>query len=362
MSVAFVPGAHAQGGAPAFEIADEPLPPHLRDKVGNNYAEDIQTPVGRKVESLRRDLFQLEGKIATLSERLREVEQSGQSLAAEYFASIATINTQLQVGTTPGNPRLVRRLETARQKLDRLAQNINTLNRLSDEITGAASSAAFLLEAVNSTYNLYGAVEEDHERLEQVEDGAARLILETERLSNKINENIMRASAYLETERENMQIITLAVSTGELFGKSLSSRPFAGAPLADLSPSGGTQTAMTQQPSPVSRPAASTPPLQGPRPLVKIKFDKANVAYEQPVYMAVNEAMDRYPNALFELVAVHPSEGNAAMKAIESTRARRNAEKVLRSLTKMGLSAEKIRLSHMPSADVSASEVHIYVR
>jgi hypothetical protein len=96
--------------------------------------------------------------------------------------------------------------------------------------------------------------------------------------------------------------------------------------------------------------------------LVKIRFDRANVAYEQPVYMAVNEALQRYPNARFELVAVHPAGVNTAEGAIESTRARRNAEKVLRSLTQMGLTMDRIDMSYMPSNEATSSEVHLYVR
>jgi hypothetical protein len=99
-----------------------------------------------------------------------------------------------------------------------------------------------------------------------------------------------------------------------------------------------------------------------PRPLVKIRFDRPDVSYEQPVYMAVNEALARYPNARFELVAVHPGTGNAAQVAIESTRARRNAERVLRSLTQMGLSTDRVDISYAPSQEATTSEVHLYVR
>ena len=76
----------------------------------------------------------------------------------------------------------------------------------------------------------------------------------------------------------------------------------------------------------------------------------------------MNEALERYPNARFELVAVHPNTGNAAEVAIESTRARRDAERVLRSLTQMGLSLDRIDLSYMPSNEATSDEVHLFVR
>ena len=78
--------------------------------------------------------------------------------------------------------------------------------------------------------------------------------------------------------------------------------------------------------------------------------------------MAVQNAMQRYPNGRFELIAVHPTSGNPAQLAIESTRARRNAEKVLRTLTQMGVSMDKIDLSNAPSAQATNSEVHLFLR
>ena len=104
------------------------------------------------------------------------------------------------------------------------------------------------------------------------------------------------------------------------------------------------------------------PAPSNPRPLVKIRFDRENVDYEQPVYIALNEAMEKFPDARFELVAVYPSEGNAAQAAIESTKSRRNAERVLRSMTQMGLPMDKVDISYAASSDASSSEVHIYVR
>ncbi len=102
--------------------------------------------------------------------------------------------------------------------------------------------------------------------------------------------------------------------------------------------------------------------LSGPRPLAKIKFDRSDVAYEEPVYLAVNEALKRYPNARFDLVAVTPTQGNAAEVAIESTKARRNAEKVLRTLSQMGLPQDRVDLSYSESGQAASNEVHLFVK
>ena len=84
--------------------------------------------------------------------------------------------------------------------------------------------------------------------------------------------------------------------------------------------------------------------------------------YEQPLYTAVSQALDKYPNARFDLVAVSSSRGNPAEMALASSEARKNGEAVLRSLSAMGLPVERVRLNAANSPDVRNSEVHIYLQ
>lgn len=367
----FVHNADAAGRPQALTVTDDPLPPDLQNRLyskparapdvtmqqvlGNDYYDGGQTVVGRKVDSLRGELSNLQKSVSSISERLSKLEDGGQSQAAEYFANVATIDTQLQSGTTPGNPRLIKRLAVARNSLEGLAGNVASLNDLAVEVANVDSVAGFLLESTRATYSLSGAVEEDHAHLSQLEDQINNTAVIVDRLQNNVNDDITRTVSYLGTERNNLRTLSLAVTTGDLFGKSLSNRPFSGAQPANFSP----DSSMTPMPG-GGAPANGS--VGSPRPLVKIRFDKPNVAYEQPVYMAVNEALQRYPNARFELVAVHPAGGNSAESTIESTRARRNAEKVLRSMTQMGVTMDRIDLSYMPSADATTSEVHLYIR
>lgn len=372
--------AHARSGdRPPLIITNEPLPADLQNRVyskparsrnidssevaGSNYFDPNEvTVVGRKVDDLRNELFNLQGRVSQLSERLAELERDGQGKSADYYAAVATISTQLQSGTTPGNPRLVGRLTEARTNLEKLAGNVAALNDLAMEISQAGSMSSFLLESSRATYGLSGAVEEDHVRLAQMEDAINNTVVIIDRMLDNVNDDITRTASYLSTERENLRTLSLAVTTGDLLGKSLAARPFSSAKLANF------ESAAPAGITPVSYAAAPVAPPQmagipgGPRPLVKVRFDRADVSYEQPMYLAVNEALARYPSARFELVAVHPNNGNAAAVAIESTRARRNAERVLRSLTEMGLTMDRVDLSYSPSAEATTNEVHLYVR
>lgn len=322
---------------------------------GSAYFQPTQTIVAEKVDELQSDLFALQGRVSSLSTQLRDMQQRSLAMSSEYNASVATINTQLQSGTTPGNPRLVQKLGVAQGNLDRLSQNVADLNAMAVEAANAASMGSFLLEACRSAYGLSGAVEEDHVALAQVEDQVNNTIVTIDRVLNEINDDITRTAAYLSAERSNIRTLSLAVTNGDYYGRSLASRPFSSAPPSNLmQPVAMTGAGYAPMPAPAA--------LSGPRPLVKIKFDQPNVDYEQAVYMAVSEAMQKYPNSRLELIAVNPSSGNAAQVAIESTRARRNAETVLRSLSQMGIDVNKIDLSTQQSAEAKTNEVHIYIR
>ncbi len=110
-----------------------------------------------------------------------------------------------------------------------------------------------------------------------------------------------------------------------------------------------------------SRPPAAGGSIAGRRPLVVIRFDGENVAYEQALYNAVSRALERRPNATFELVAVAPASGGAARQALSSNRTLRGAENVLRSLQGMGLPAQRVEVSAQPSAQATTNEVHLYL-
>ncbi len=334
--------------------------------LGEPLFDQGKTIVGNRIDDISKDLFSLQNTVTRLAEQLNGIETRDQNLAAGYYASIATINTQLQTGTTPGNPRLIAKLDTAQSNLDTMAENMAGLNNLAMEIAEAASRGSYLLDTTRSAYTLSGAVEEDHVRLAQMEDQVNSTVVSLDRLSSHINDDIARITSYLATERHNLRTLALGVKDGNLYGRSLANHPFSAAPQSHLLQPANFG-AMPAYPTPLMQATPPHAPQQnmarlGPRPLAKIKFDKPNVNYEQPLYNAVQNAMQRFPNSRFELIAVYPSAGNKAQITIESTRARRNAEQVLRKLTQMGVTLDKIDMSTSTSAQAASSEVHLFVR
>lgn len=357
----------------ALVITNDPLPQSLRSNVysrpkkmpeiskrditGDSYFRPTDTLVGSKVRDIQNELIGLQNEVGALAAEMDSIQASGENQAAQYYALVATINTQLQAGSPPGNPRLEARVVDAQMTLEDLADNVTQMNQLAVRAANAASKAAFLQESTRAAYGLTGAIEEDHVHLAQLEDYTYNTTVIIERILNSANDAITRTSAYLSTERNNLRTLSVAVTNGDLYSKNLSNRPF-----SNVEAFGGARLASVDSAGGMGSPLIERTPLAGPRALVKIKFDRPDVNYEQQLYIAVSEALQRYPEARFDLVAVHPTEGNAAKVAIESTRARRNAERVLRSLTQIGLPADRVDLSYSKSDEAKVNEVHLYVR
>lgn len=379
MAVVFAGPAHAQidmARKPVLTITNDPMPASSQTPPSSVYnvppvAPEVtpeqvsqtgayapeMTAVGRKVDQLRSDLFALQTRMGGMADKITAIQTRGQQQAATYNAGIATINTALQSGTTPGNPRLVQKLSESQQNLDSMSTNVAELNALAVQLADLASMTSYLLDTTRASYTLSGAIEEDHARLKQMEDQINNVMVSIDRLLTEVNDDITRTASFLSTERNNLRTVALGVTTGDMYGRSLANRVFnAPAPDSLMQPA-----SFGAPMEPMASPAMTSVP-GGRRPLAKIRFDQANVNYEQPVYLAVSEAMQKYPGARFEIVAVHPTQGNAAQLAIESTKARRNAEAVMRSLGQMGLPLEKVDLMASQSPEAQSSEVHVYIR
>ena len=273
---------------------------------------------------------------------MQGLRASTQGNAADYYTSIAAIDAKLQVGTTTGNPILVAQWNQAQAKLESLSSDVGKLNDLSNQIAVSASQAAYLLESVRATYGLSGAVDEDHVQLATVEDDVNRTVVLIDRLLNEISGDLNRQSTYVAAERRNLQTLSLAINNGEMYGASLANRPYM---TAFAAPGDSARSSLREH----------------GRPLVVIRFDRQNVNYQHAVYQAVSQALDRYPQAAFDVVAVSQTGANAAEGALATEDAKRNADGVARTMNQMGLPSNRITMSASTSPDATMTEVRIYV-
>lgn len=321
-------------------------------------AASSTTFVGLKVQSLRSELGQLQGNIARDQQQLASIRQNLAGTAQTYFTTIASINSRLQAGTTPGNPQLVAQWGQAQSTLDRLDSGVAQLNSLSNQVAGDSSYGNYLLNEVRSAYTLQGGVEADRDALHQLETQTIASLAQVDQLLNALSDEITRQSGYVAGERNNLVTLALAIQNGQLYGPSLANRQFASTGPAAPAPAPRPRAAA---PAPSRSSAAPAPSTSG-QPLVVIRFDQPNVDYEQPLYTAVSRALERKPSATFTIQAVAPNAGSAADVAVNTNASRQNAENVLRSLTNMGLPADRVSLSATMSPDVQSNEVRIFVR
>ena len=310
------------------------------------------TFVGQKVSMLRGELQRMRQQTSQWNRSLQQTRRRTGTHSQAYHSSIAAINSRLQVGTTPGNPFLVQQWNVSQSALARIDGDIAGMNSLANSVAGTSTMSSYLLETTRAAYGLSGAVEEDHRQLAILEDEVNRTVVLIDRLLNELSEDINRQTTYVSNERNNLTSLSLAIKNGELLGNSLSNRAFAtAAPTASAQPS--------------ARPSGAPPPpaaAAGRRPLVVIRFDRPNVAYQQALYSAVNKALQRRPQSGFDLVAVAAANGSPAQVTVASNKAKRSAESVLRSLSEMGLPLQRVRLSAITSTRAQTNEVHLYVR
>lgn len=299
------------------------------------------TLVGERVIQFRADLTRLQSATAEQIQRHQQLRADAEANANSYQTTVGAINAKLQVGTTPGNPGVIDAWRRAQGQLQLVGADLDQMNALSNNAATNAAFAAYLLESIRASYSVYGAVEEDHRQLRILEDATSQTSVSIDRLLTQLSDDISRHNHFLGIERANLTQMALAVNNGEYYGTTLAGQAIMPAAV------------------PTSPPGAG---LVSGRPLVVIRFDRADVKYEQALYQAANAALARRPNAAFDLVAVAPAIGTPAQVALNSDIARTNADKVMRSLLNMGLPADRISLSQVTDPNVQTNEVHLYVR
>lgn len=298
-------------------------------------AMNTGTFVNQKVSQFGSELNQLRSTLGVRNSQLESIRGQTVSNASAYHSMVGGIKSRLQVGTTPGNPQLMGQWRSSQEQLNRIEGDIASMNQLAAMVSADSAMSSYLLDSVRAAYGLTGAVDEDHRRLRSLEDEVNQTTVTVERLLGEINTDIGRQQQFIANERENLMELAGDINAGQLYGSQQAAS--SGMQMASAMPGDFSQR----------------------RPLVVIRFDRQDVQFEPALYQAVSRALERRPDAVFDLVAVSPGTGN---QSLSSGSARRNAEQVLQSLSGMGLPSDRVMLSAMASPTAQSSEVHIYVR
>jgi hypothetical protein len=286
----------------------------------------------------RADAQRLRDNIGRHNSELQQLRQALAQDVATYRGLVGTIEARLQMGAKPADPQLQGQWSQAEGALDRVANDVAQLAKLSSAVTAESGLAGSILGLAAA-----GGGSDADRRLLQADVEAS--VAGIKQLLAAIAEDDNRQSAYLGNERQELVTLALAIKDGELYGQRAPDASFSAAPGAM---------------SPVQKAALSG--TSDRRPLVVIRFDRPNVPYQQALYSAVNRALERRPDARFDLVAVTPTTGTADEAETNAQATKRNAESVLRALKGMGLPPERVSLSATTSSAVQSNEVQLYVR
>ena len=371
-------GAGAETGLGKAGLGNESSPSSLASPPSlSQSAQPAQTPAGQRIAELQKDSRRLKTQFSAHETDYRRIRAVMVDSSQRYFNATGDIRAQLEVGSTPGNPLLQQQWERARAELDRVAAVMTELNQLNAKVGDDGALVAYLLESIQATYRLGGAMDKDHEALLALGDEVSRDAVLVERLASQVTAALARQTAHLSNERNNISTLQSAVKIGELYSTNLMSLGLG----RDASPA-ATSTPTVTAPStsqPNASPASFTP---SPNPaaasqatvtnskidvesarqlLYTVNFDRTSPAFQQQLYTAVNEALTKNPSAQFDLVTVisgAAAGGNAANLA----KAQRNAQTVLRALTDMGMPLNRIRTDQVTEASTQFNQVKIFAR
>lgn len=298
---------------------------------------DTGTAVGHEIQSLRAQVGGIQDKLLAEAQQLADIKGAAIQSSQQYHESKAEIAARLQLGTTRGNPELVARWNASQTALDSMTGSINSLNALGTQVADQSSSAHFALNTIEATFNVAGAVDEDHRQLTILRDETDQVIVLIDSLLTNISETVQRQTTYVANERASLTNLASAIKSGSYYG--------------DLGASVGSVAPASFVGGPITGPA-----------LVTIRFDRSHVDYQQILYTAVAQALQSRPGSGFAVVAVSPTRGTAAAVQLAQTDAVRHARDVVRSLSDMGVPANHLNMSSSTDPGVGASEVRVYVR
>jgi len=326
------PGTMADQGAMASAPSGSLITPVQIDP-GSNTGTGVSTTIA----NLRSQMVTISSHVGESAQQLSTLRAQNMAASTAYHEAKARITARLQAGTTRGNPELVAEWNSAQSSLDQISININAMNALGSNIANDSSTAHFTLDQITATFNVSGAVDEDHRQLSVLEDETNQTIVLIDRLLRDVSEDVQRQTAFAGNERANLTTLAAAIKNGELYSGSL----------------GGSMIASTVSPVGVAYNGS---------PLVVIRFDRPNVDFQQILYAALNQALQSRPTAAFSVVAVSPTRGSVAAVQLAQTAAKRHAQEVMRSITDMGVPASRLTVASSTDPNATASEVRVFAR
>lgn len=279
------------------------------------------TPAGQQIQGLREELLTLKGSIDQSNGLLQRVRGQTRDGAQAFQGRLSDLESSLERSSPPSAAQVAQQRQEAEVALAGVAQSVGQMNDLLRQASANAQRAGRLVETVTLALTSLTADRPDQEELFTLQEESTRMAAVAYRLQNELSEDILQANNYLNRQRAQLAAIA---------------------------------------PPPDGQPVeVETEVLTASDPLVIIRFDRPDVAYEEIVVEAVKQALEAQPEARVYLVAVAPDlEGPAGAARV----ARDHLQAIMDLLIENEVSASRITPSARTSPTVTLDEVHVFVR
>ena len=320
-------------------------PPAMAPTQAVNDTGPTGTFVGGKINQFRADLTSIQNAISSHNNDFLRFKDLVDEQTSVYQGLSSAIRSRLQIGTTPGNPILVGQWNDAQRALEDIQNNVNNLQIVNNRVTADAALIGHLKNAIDSSFFISGAIDEDHNQLKVLNDDVQRTSVLYDRLMTELEEKISREIQILNDERQYMKKLAEDVEVGK-FGGTVSAPPTKSSSGTSEQPD---QTVQTKQ--------IKVAPINYDNAILVIKFDDTNFDYSTALFESISGALEQMPSAGFEVVAVSPSGGSSY-----ADQARDRASEVFSKILEMGVPTERLSIASSTSSSAQAEEVHIYLK
>lgn len=299
---------------------------------------DTGTFVGQKIEAFRKELAHIQQSNDSNTKELQKLRNSVLDNTTQYNKFVADIETKLQVGTTPGNPNMYNLLQNAQNNVQAISANYVSLDSLSSRVAANSTSVNYLVDSLASAFNISGAVEKDHSNLRNLQNQAEQLSVLINNLNAEINQDIASQQQYLSSAMAQVNNLNSAIQVGS----------FKSAPARAVRPLFSTPS------KPLAHHKLKSPAKMSGKALFVARFEDDNVNYKDGLKIAINAALEKKPNAVFEVVAVSNTSNSAKSKD--------HAGRIMKEIVALGVNANQVNLSSKNNTSVVVAEVQVFVK
>ncbi len=315
----------ASFAASACIATGEGTNPYVKEKI-NSFENELATAT--KVQGKRRN---------ALAEMKEEIANS----ANKYKTKVSEIYAKISAGVEAAAPDLIDDWKQTRMRLEKINDVSFDMKILVGKVESDGVVYDYMNESVKGMGQIPGKTTSENAALTKILSDVARAKSSNIALAKEIESEADNGMSYISNEKQGLNDLALSIKEGRIVGSTdvstlPSSSNFVGA------------VAPTQN-------ASASKSIGDSRALITMNMSAAmlvgGVNHDEPLYQALSRALERDPSASFQIVSIAPTMDVA----------KKNVERVVATLTEMGMPATRISIKSNTSSTMTP-QVSVYAK